>query len=590
VKKVFHAFLKTFFGRTLDFRVRLFNVLAMAGAVISLAMAALGSFTGAAPMNIIACLVSFLLALIFFYYSNRTGRYRLFYFITVAVVFVLLFPVMFFTAGGYHSGMPVFFVFAVVFTVFMLDGKAAFCMAVLELLVYAGICLYAFRLPGSVHLFETEKQLLTDVVTAFVTASIVLGLTVFLHFRIYNEQNRQLEKAREEAIRLSDIKSTFLANMSHEIRTPINVILGMNEMVLRESTLLSTGGEQIANYSSSIETAGKMLLELINNILDISKIESGKTEVLDEEYKTADLIRELTIAGSEQAGRKDLRFVLEADDRLPRKLYGDFIHLKQIGFNFLSNAAKYTEQGSITLRINGNRKEKADRLENSSPDIFLLRIAVEDTGIGIKEEHLGMLFDAFTRIDLPAHRNIEGTGLGLAIAGELAELMGGKITVESEWGTGSVFAVEVPQIIEQEEPVGKVYAVSAGRVQREEPFFTAKGGRVLAVDDNRENLLVLSSLLRRTLLAVDTVSSGSECLKKLKQKNYHVIFMDYMMSGMDGIETFRRIREENKNFAIPVIALTADARREIKQRFLEEGFSGCLTNPVMWRDLEQCLL
>ncbi|MDR0669281.1 MAG: response regulator [Treponema sp.] len=589
MKKTIHAFFDAFFGRELDFRARLFNVLAVAGAVISLLVAALGPFTGAAPVNSLACLFSFLLAVIFLYYSNRTGRYRLFYFITIVVVFILFFPVMFFTAGGYHSGMPVFFVFAVVFTVFMLDDKAAFCMAALELLVYSGLCLYAFRRPESVHFFETEEKLLIDVITAFVVASVVLGITIFLHFRIYNEQHRQLEKARKEAIRLSEIKSTFLANMSHEIRTPINVILGMNEMILRESALLSTGGEQIADYSSSIRTAGKTLLELINNILDLSKIESGKTEVLDEEYKTADLIQELSLAGSERAGGKGLRFILETDERLPRKLYGDFIHLKQIGLNFLSNAAKYTEQGSITLRISGNREEIREDGTGASSPAVLLRIAVEDTGIGIKEEHREMLFDAFTRVDLPVHRNIEGTGLGLAIARELTELMGGKITVESEWGKGSVFALEVPQIIQHDEPMGSVYSGGAAKVKREGPSFTASGGRVLAVDDNRENLLVLRSLLRRTLLTVDTATSGSECLDAVKQKNYHVIFMDYMMSGMDGIETFRRLREENKNFTVPVVALTADARREMKQRFLEEGFSGCLTKPVMWRDLEQCL-
>jgi signal transduction histidine kinase/DNA-binding NarL/FixJ family response regulator/HPt (histidine-containing phosphotransfer) domain-containing protein len=591
MKKTIRTFFDTFFGRELDFRARLFNVLAMAGAVISFLVAALGPFTGAALLNSLVCFLSFLLAISFLYYSNRTGHYRLFYFITVVVVFIFLFPVMFFSAGGYHSGMPVFFVFAVVFTVFMLDGKAAFCMALLELLVYAGLCLYAFKRPGSVHFFRTEEQLLTDIITAFAAVSSVLGITMFLHFRIYNEQRRQLEKAREEAIRLSEIKSVFLANMSHEIRTPINVILGMNEMVLRESTLLAAGGEQIANYSSSIQTAGKTLLELINNILDLSKIESGKTEVLNEGYRTADLVRELSLIGSERAEKKGLRFILDVDENVPRQLYGDFVHLKQTAFNFLSNAAKYTEQGSVTLRIGGNRKEKAGEgvPGNFSPGVFLLRIAVEDTGIGIKEEHRGMLFDAFTRIDLPARRNIEGTGLGLAIAKELAELMGGSITVQSEWGRGSVFTVEVPQIIQHDEPMGRDYAASAGRTERDETFFTAKGGRVLAVDDNRENLLVLCSLLQRTRLTVDTASSGSECLEKVRRNNYHVIFMDYMMSGMDGIETFRRLREENKNFALPVIALTADARREMKQRFLEEGFSACLTKPVMWRDIEQCL-
>jgi signal transduction histidine kinase/HPt (histidine-containing phosphotransfer) domain-containing protein len=587
--KGIRSFFNALFRGDLDFRVRLFNVLAMAGALVSLAVAALGPFTGAAPMNSLTCLFSFFLAVVFLYYSNRTGRYRIFYIITIVIVFVLLFPVMFFTAGGYHSGMPVFFVFAVVFTVFMLDGKAAFLMAALELLVYTGLCLYAFGRPESVHFFETEGKLLADVIIAIVTVSLTLGITMFLHFRIYNEQRRQLEKAREEAVRLSEIKSTFLANMSHEIRTPINVILGMNEMVLRESALLPKGAEEIAGYGLSIETAGKTLLELINNILDISKIESGKTEVLNEGYRTVDLARELALAGSEGAGKRGLRFILEADANMPRGLYGDFIHLKQIGLNFLSNAAKYTEQGSITLRISGTRQGKAGRdgTGDSPAPKFLLRIAVEDTGIGIKEADRGTLFDAFTRVDLPAHRHIEGTGLGLAIAKELADLMGGQITVESEWGRGSVFVFEVPQVIQDDEPLGRDSA-SAGRAPGE-TFFTAKGGRVLAVDDSRENLLVLSSLLRRTRLTVDTVSSGSECLEALKQKDYHLIFMDYMMSGLDGIETFRRIREENKNFAVPVIVLSADARREMEERFLAEGFSACLTKPVMWRELESCL-
>jgi CheY-like chemotaxis protein len=270
-------------------------------------------------------------------------------------------------------------------------------------------------------------------------------------------------------------------------------------------------------------------------------------------------------------------------------LYGDFIHLKQIGFNFLSNAAKYTEQGSITLRIGGSREEETGRPENSSADFFPLRIAVEDTGIGMEDKHLGTLFDAFTRIDLPSHRNIEGTGLGLAIARELADLMGGKITVRSVWGRGSVFTLELPQKIQQREPMGENYAGNAGPVTWKGPSFTARGGRILAVDDGRENLQVLSSLLGPTLLTVDTAASGIECLEKVRRESYHVIFMDYVMGGMDGIETFRRLREEHKNFALPVIALTADARREMKQRFLEEGFSACLTKPVMWRDLEQCL-
>ncbi|MDR1316532.1 MAG: response regulator [Spirochaetales bacterium] len=584
-----------FFPRGLEFRARLFNVLAAAGTLISICAAFMNWFIRAGIWDVMASGFCVLLALALLIYSNRTGRYRLCYIITVTVVFLVLFPFFFFSAGGYHSGMPSFFVFALVFTVFMLEGKTALVMTGLEAVVYTGICLYAWKKPGAVDFFVAEGALVSDVIFCFMAAGMALGVTMFIQLRMYRQRQRELEEARTEALRLSRVKSSFLANMSHEIRTPVNVILGMNEMVLRERELLpGDGGDQIANYALSIQIAGKTLLELINNILDIAKIESGKTEVLEEEYSMEDLIRELSLIGSERAGKKGLRFVCEADTALPGKLYGDFIHLKQVAHNFLSNAVKYTERGSVILRISGCREGMGggDETGEPSPRAFLLRIAVEDTGVGIKEEHRGMLFEAFTRIDACAHRSIEGTGLGLAIAGELAQLMGGRITVESAWGKGSVFTLEVPQGIPRGESLGGDYAGpagSAGRGKREGSSFTAPGGRVLVVDDSWENLQVLSFLLCRTLLAVDTVSSGFECLEAVKKKNYHVILMDYRMPGMNGIETFRRLREGNRNFSVPVIALTADALRETERHFLEEGFSACLTKPIMWRELEERL-
>ena len=569
---------RTFLSRQLDFRVRLFNVLAIAGALISLILAVAGIFTGAGYVNIAANLASMLLSCGLLRYSYQSGNYQLCYLITIVAIFMVLFPVLFFSAGGYHSGMPCFFVFAVLFTIFMLDGKRAFAIGAAELVLYTGCCLIAYYRPEFVKAFASEEDILIDIMIGFLCVSVSLGITMFLHFGMYNRQQRELESARKEALRLSEIKSAFLANMSHEIRTPINVILGMNEMVLRESD-----SEQITGFAGNIQNAGKTLLTLINNILDVSKIESGKMEVLEEAYPLADLIRDLSVIGGERAAKKGLDFLLEIDETLPTELCGDFIHVKQVVVNFLSNAVKYTESGSVTLSF----CKKPGRL----PEDILLCVTVTDTGIGIRKEDQAGLFDAFTRVDLPAHRNIEGTGLGLAIARQLTQLMDGSIRMRSVWGEGSAFSAEIPQTVRNAMPLGKSPVPGAASIPaRAEESFVAPKGRILAVDDNAENLQVIRELLRRTLLRVDTASSGRECLQMLEEKQYHAVLLDYMMPDMDGIEVFRGIRSAFSGFSTPVIALTANAVAGAEEMFRKEGFTAYLSKPVMWKALEDALL
>ncbi len=578
MKSLLNLIRRTFLSKQLDFRVRLFNVLAMAGTLISLITAAAGIFTGAGCVNIVASLASMVLSYGLLHYSYQSGNYQICYLITIVAIFIVLFPVLFFSAGGYHSGMPCFFVFAVLFTIFMLDGKKAFAISAVELVLYIACCLIAYYRPEFVKAFTSEEDLLIDIMIGFLCVSISLGITMFLHFGMYNRQQRELESARREALRLSEVKSAFLANMSHEIRTPINVILGMNEMVLRESD-----SEQTAGFARNIQNAGKTLLTLINNILDVSKIESGKMEVLEEVYPLADLIRDLSVIGSERAAKKGLDFLLEIDETLPTELCGDFIHVKQVVVNFLSNAVKYTESGSVTLSF----RKKPGRL----PEEILLCVTVTDTGIGIREEEQAGLFDAFTRVDLPAHRNIEGTGLGLAIARQLTQLMDGKIRMRSVWGEGSAFSAEIPQTVRNAMPLGKspVPGTESIPAQAEESFVAPKG-RILAVDDNAENLQVIRELLRRTLLQVDTASSGRECLQLLGEKQYHAVLLDYMMPDMDGIEVFRSIRGAFAGFSTPVIALTANAVAGAEEMFYREGFTAYLSKPVMWKALEDALL
>lgn len=564
-----------FLDKRLDFRVRLFNVLAMAGMTIGITMSAAGLFTNAGFWNVLVNLISAAFAFCLLYYSYKSGKYQQCYMFTTIIIFLILFPVLFFISGGYHSGMPSFFVFAVLFTAFMLEGKKMIVMASIEMLVYIGICLIAYAYPQSVRFFQTEQDFLMDIMIGFSSVSLVLGLTLSIHFRMYNKQQRELETAREEALRFSKAKSNFLANMSHEIRTPINVMLGMNEMVIREKRL-----EQVRDYSLNIQNAGKTLLTLIDNILDMSKIESGKLEIVSENYQTSDLIDDLVMIGMEQVGRYGLEFEVQADESLPCGLTGDFIHIKQVAANFLSNAAKYTKQGGVTLSFGGK--------PGKSNDEILLCIAVSDTGIGIKEENIALLFDAFTRGDLQTHRNIEGTGLGLAIAKNFTDLMQGCIEVKSCLERGSTFSVEILQKVYNKAPL-HARTITAKEEMTREGSFIAPDGNVLVVDDSTENLLVVKSLLSRTLLRVDTAISGKECIRAVTKKRYHVILMDYMMPDMDGIDTLSALKEI-PGFDTPVVALTANIVAGVKQTLLNAGFMGYLSKPVIWKDLEEVLM
>lgn len=560
--------------KRLDFRIRLFNVLAMAGILVSLI------FTGFhiaanSPINVALCFSGAVLASALLVYATRTRRYRHAYIITVIGVFLVLFPAMFFTVGGYLYGMTSFFIFAIAFTVFMLEGKRSLILAGLELAVYVELCIYAHRHPEKVNYFYTNPDPFWGILICFFVSSVALGMAMYMHFKLYNAQQRELEAAREEALRLSKAKSNFLANMSHEIRTPINVMLGMNEVIIRER-----GSERIRDYSLNIQNAGKTLLALIDNILDMSKIESGKLEIVSENYRTADLIDDLAMIGMERVGRHGIGFMVQADESLPCGLTGDFLHIKQVVVNFLSNAAKYTEQGGVTLSFSQKPGKATDEI--------LLCISVSDTGIGIKEENIALLFDAFTRGDLHAHRNIEGTGLGLAIAKNFTELMQGRIDVKSCLGHGSIFSVEIPQKVHNKTPLHK-QTITAKEDTAGEGSFIAPGGNVLVVDDSAENLLVVKSLLSRTLLQVDTAKSGSECIKAVTKKCYHVILLDYMMPDMDGIDTLHALKEI-PGFDTPVVALTANVVAGVKQTLLNAGFIEYLSKPIMWKALEEALM
>ena len=414
---------------------------------------------------------------------------------------------------------------------------------------------------------------------------LVFLMLIVLSFRMreqqqaYNEMVLRLEKQSADAA--SEAKSNFLADMSHEIRTPINAVLGMNEMILRESD-----NERITTYARNLESAGKNLLSIINDILDFSKIEAGKMEIVEAPYRLSSVLNDVSNMITFRARSKGLAFHVDVDETIPDNLHGDEVRVRQIITNILTNAVKYTPEGSVSLIVNAERKQDGG--------IDLL-IDVRDTGIGIKEEDLKNLFTKFGRVDLEQTNTIEGTGLGLAITENLLLLMHGEVKVQSEYGKGSTFSLRIPQGVVSEEPIGDFHQRFAESVKSMKTYhesFRARDAHVLVVDDTELNLIVIRGLLKKTEMQLDTATGGEEALHLCKTTPYDLILLDQRMPHMNGTEVLQRIRaqEDGYNKETPVICLTADAVQGARERYLEEGFSDYLSKPVEGHALEKTLM
>ncbi len=392
---------------------------------------------------------------------------------------------------------------------------------------------------------------------------------------------KELDEAKNAVEKAENARDIFLANMSHELRTPINTILGLNELILRESQ-----EEAVKEYARDIRQAGSILLALVSDILDFSKLEADKMELNEGIYDVSSLLNDLINSISVQQRRKKLDLVLKIAKDIPYKLFGDEIHIRQIIGNLLSNAVRYTEKGKITLQIEWKEVAK---------DSIEIYVIVKDTGIGIKEEDIPKLFMAFQRMDSTLRSKNDRTGLGLAITDRLVEMMGGKLEVQSVYGKGSAFSFRIIQKVVDREPLGdfeKQYRESLRSMEDYHEKFIAPMGRILVVDDNAMNLAVAQGLLKATRLQVDVASSGEECLELIKRKTYHLICMDHMMPVMDGVQTLHAIRklEGNPSRDVPVIALTANAVAGARELYLKEGFQDYLTKPIDADKFENLLI
>ena len=387
----------------------------------------------------------------------------------------------------------------------------------------------------------------------------------------------ELEQAKNEAESANRAKSQFLARVSHEIRTPINAVIGMNEMILRESN-----EESIRGYAEDVKDSSFVLLNIINEILDSSKIESGKMELVLNNYAIGSLLNDLYNMISIRAKEKNLELEFDVDPNIPAGYYGDDKRIRQVLLNLLTNAVKYTESGKVTLKLSCVNAD----------DQAVLHFVVKDTGIGIKQENIGKIYDAFERFDMSRNRYVEGTGLGMNIVQQFLLLMGSELQIQSEYEKGTEISFDLVQQIVNSEPLGdfrgrlaQLAGETAGRI-----CYTAPCARVLVVDDNKINLKVFKGLLKDTKMQIFDAISGNECLSMLRENTYDLIFLDHMMPEMDGIETFHIMQEEKLCEGVPVIMLTANAIVGDREKYLAEGFDDFLTKPILPDKLDRMIL
>ena len=571
--------IKKWFAIINDHRISLYDRMFRIVTVICMFALVLILPMGRSIWNILVLAVSLVAMGLIVKFSIQRGRIQAGA-TAISVLLLLMFPISFFTAGGFYSGVPEWFIFCFIYVCITLHGRRMtvfFILCMVETLLCYG---FAFYVPGLVAQNTQQASFFDSAFSVVMVGMLTSVLLMFLN-KMYQEENKLSQQQKKEIEELNRAENHFFSSMSHEIRTPINTIIGLNEIILRGDV-----PEDVAENARNIQGASKMLLTLINDTLDLSKIKSGKMEIVNVSYETGALFSEIVNMIWIKAREKGLEFKLNVDSSIPSMLCGDEVRIKQILINLLNNAVKYTSEGSVTLSV---------RCERRSLNQVRVWYSVEDTGMGMKKENIPYIFNAFRRVDEEKNRYIEGTGLGLSIVQQLVEMMGGQISVNSVYTKGSTFIVMLDQDIVDEKELGTFTLASRIKGREGELYhqsFEAPDAHILVVDDNDMNLMVVSKLLSETKIQIDTARSGGECLKLTQNHHYDCILMDHLMPEMDGIQCLHALRAQPVGLCqdVPVIALTANAGSDNQLLYRKEGFSGYLAKPVSGALLEAAVL
>lgn len=569
------------FGGELELRERMFRIIILIGGLA----AVLGMLEYMTLTDVYALVVPlFAMTIVIGIAIVATFKYRKIEISAVLVgiaITVIVFPAMFFLSGGVNGGAAIWFVQGMFYIFIMFSGRRLAFFLSLSIVVDMITYWLAYHHPEMVIPMESPLAAYLDSFFGVVAVGITVGAILKFQMKIFQNERATTLSQKEELEKISNSKNEFFANMSHEIRTPINTIIGLNEMILRETNEAGT-----REYAGNIQIASKMLLNLVNDIMDLSQMEIRKMEIVPVKYKTKGLFEELIDMVRTGIKEKQLEFMVDIDGNLPCVLFGDEKRIKQILLNILANAVKYTETGSVMLSAHAESLEEGE---------IRLKVSVADTGIGIRKEDLEHLYDPFKRVDEKSHLRVEGSGLGLSICKQLIDLMGGEITVDSIYTKGSVFTVILRQRVIDSAPIGNVQFLKKGSEGEQVYYkqsFEAPEARILIVDDNKMNSMVVSRLLRSTKVQTDIAGSGAMCLEKTKQKYYHVILMDYMMPEMDGVETLKELRRQENGLCreSAVIILTANILTGARQLCRDFGFDSYLEKPIQAERLEAEIL
>ncbi len=568
-------------GKEFSLRERLFRLIVAGGTFLS----AIGALECIVVMNLDEMVIPFgSLFLVMLIGAILTFKYRKLDFAAVLValvIIVIVFPFEFMLCGGVNGGAGIWFVLEFFYLFMMFSGKKLGFFLILTVAIDVFVYVLSYLHPEMVVPMTTPEAVYIDSLFAVLAVGFAGGLIIKFQMYLFEEERTIVLHQKEALEEAGNSKNAFFAKISHEIRTPINAIIGLNEMVLRENADGNT-----REYAKNIKSASKMLLSLVNDILDLSRIESRRMEIFPGAYQTKDLFRELIDMILVSMKEKKLELFVDIDETIPSVLHGDEKRIKQVLLNILANAVKYTKEGSVTLSA------KAEKVGENT---VCLKISVADTGIGIRKEDLPYLYDAFSRADEKRNLRTEGNGLGLSIVKQLVELMDGKISVDSIYRKGTVFTVELEQEIIDALPIGNVQYLNAVREETEETYkqlFEASEARILLVDDNEMNAYVIKKLLEATRVTVDVARSGEACLEQTKQKFYHIILMDYMMPKLNGSETLKQLRMQRNGLCKEsvVILMTANTLEETQRLMRGAHFDGYLEKPIDSRKLEEEIL